>query len=133
MLRKLQKVQNAAMGIELNERDKYKPMIELLNETIRMSIHQTMTMSIIRQARKMIQKETPKKLLNLITTTEDRNGEPKYRSGMNNLNIKDNGFIYKAVKILNWCPNSILLEDNPKRFKCKATEWIKMNINQKPY
>ena len=47
--------------------------------------------------------------------------------------MADEGFIHKATLLLNMIPPEMLAEEEMKRFKKMSKEWVKSNINPKPY
>ena len=133
ILRSLQTIQNGAMRIEIGTVDRLTPTRDLLKQTQRLSIHQMAALSIIRQTRTLLQKKAPVKIFRKIQIYETRKQETKYRTEINRLNLKDESFLYKAVTIANRCPNSILDEKNPTKFKKNAKIWVRKEIRQKPY
>ena len=93
VLRKLQQVQNAAIRVKVDDADKYKPTIQLLEETQRLSIHQMMTFSVLCQAKNMISHKITMRLFSQIEISEDRYGEPKFSIKLYGLNLRDKGII----------------------------------------
>ena len=55
------------------------------------------------------------------------------RKRKNKLNMTDEGFVQKATQLLNLIPPEMLAEEEMRRFKRMSKEWVKKNINPKPY
>ena len=64
---------------------------------------------------------------------ENMRGEAKIKRRRNNINVSDEGFIEKATQLINLIPPEMLAEEELSRFKKMSKEWVKSNINPKPY
>ena len=48
------------------------------------------------------------------------------------LSASREGFVYRAIKLVNMLPTSLWKEESMQSFKEKLREWIKSNIGIKP-
>ena len=104
-----------------------------MKETNSLSIHQLGAEAILNEAKKILLTGKPEYLKQKLQLEENRKGEHKIKRKKNNLNITDEGFIHKATELLNLIPPEMLAEQELCRFKKMSKEWVKSNINPKPY
>ena len=132
-LRQLQKLQNCALRLQLGIRDCMTPTRQLLMLAYTMSIHQTMAHIVLNQAKRLITTKQPRFLYSKITASNIRNGKIRYKIPTNKLNLSDEGFLYKALTLLNMIPPELQNITDLRIFKSRSKTWIRQNISQKPY
>ena len=132
-VKKLQKLQNAGMRLQLGIRDIRTPTNTLLDKTGRLSIHQLMAHTILQQAQKMIVTNQPRRLWGLLGVRETREGRLRYSMQRTKLNLTDESFLHKSILLLNLIPKEIQLEHDLSIFKRVSYTWVKLIIRRKPY
>ena len=116
-----------------NSKERNKPTRKLLEEAGVLSVHQIGAEAILNEAKKVLNTGKPEYLKNELKIIESRRGEKKIKQRKNRLNLADEGFIHKATLLLNMIPPEMLAEEEMKRFRKMSKEWVKSNINPKPY
>ena len=124
-LRMLQKIQNCAMRIQLDEKNILTPTIQLLERTGMLSIHQEINYNLIMQARSLVKIKRPKYLYNQLKTRKNKNGKITYWQNLNRRTLTDEGFLSKIIYMLNIIPDGILITEDPKKSKSQTKEWVK--------
>ena len=132
-LQRLQAIQNTALRLLTKNKDKNTPTLTLLRETDSMSVHQIGAEAILNEAKKILLTGKPEYMRGRLETEENRRGEVKIKQKKNKLNMTDEGFIHKATQLLNLIPPEMMAEEELDRFKKMSKEWVKKNINPKPY
>ena len=81
-LQRLQMIQNTALRILTEDKNRKMPTTTLLKETDSLSVHQIGAQAILNEAKKILITEKPEYMKDLIKLEETRRGEIKVKSGI---------------------------------------------------
>ena len=124
-MNRLQIIQNEALRVLLEERNKFTPTQELLQRSGHISINQMAATFTLTTAKKLLLNDNcDHKITKKLTV---RN-ETKYLAPRTNTFRAEEDFSHKATRLLNKLPREIIEEANPRKYKKMIKKWTAATI-----
>ena len=107
---------------------------DLLKRNNVLSVHQLGAHSTIMLAKKIITDRKPQYLADQFQVSNETNTRNRTHLMLPKVSLSASreGFVYRAIKLVNMLPTSLWKEESMQSFKEKLREWIKSNIRIKP-